>query len=154
MKKMTWRRHVHDGGGGPRVVSVLTEGASMTYAVPFSPREEWALTPSLDVVFGVSDPYRFEVRRAAGRPRDLPRRARRAIGAPLRPAALKNPALTPGDGRCIYITWFERNYISTRISMSICAISPGSRGEVCQSWSGRRCAGCTAVMTTAGAGRR
>jgi len=30
----------------------------MTYAVPFSPREEWALTPSLDVVFGVSDPYR------------------------------------------------------------------------------------------------
>ena len=49
-----------------RVVSASDGGSSMTYSVPFSPSEEWALTPALDVVFGVSDTYRFEVRHADG----------------------------------------------------------------------------------------
>ncbi len=50
----------------PRVVSAANRGSSMTYLVPFSPDLEWALTPALDVIFGVSDTYRFEVRHADG----------------------------------------------------------------------------------------
>ncbi len=50
----------------PRVVSAANRGSSMTYLVPFSPDVEWALTPALDVIFGVSDTYRFEVRDADG----------------------------------------------------------------------------------------
>ncbi|MCH8173051.1 MAG: hypothetical protein IIA70_07070, partial [Proteobacteria bacterium] len=44
----------------PGIVS--NEMGSITQPVPFFAREKWALTPALDVIFGVSHSYRFAVR--------------------------------------------------------------------------------------------
>ncbi len=48
----------------PSVIS--SDDGSVQRPVPFSPREVWAVTADLDVIFGVSRSYRFEVRRRDG----------------------------------------------------------------------------------------
>jgi len=48
----------------PMVVS--DEMGSFQRPVPFSPQEVWALTPRAEMVFGVGNDYRFEVRRPDG----------------------------------------------------------------------------------------
>ena len=48
------------------VLVARREGATSMNSVPFWPTESWTMTPTLDVISGVANEYRFEVRRADG----------------------------------------------------------------------------------------